>query len=279
MLLTRALSGLLAALLVLTPAVPVTAANREHQLMMAEIRMLQEQTLQLQQMITTLADSVKVVTSKLDDQSTLTRKAFADQKVLVDNVAEGVRVLREKVDETNVRISSLTQEMETLRIALPAQPTAPVSPTGEGETPEGQPGAPPPAPVGTGATPQQLYRQAYADYTAGQWDLAITGFQAYLKSFPKLPDADDAQLYIGETYFASGRFKEAAAAYNEVITNYPGTNAIPQAMYKLGLAYDRLGQAERARQTLEAVIKTFGPDDEYSRLAKQTLDRLAKPKQ
>ena len=136
MLLNRALSGLLAALLVLTPTVPAIAANREHQLMMAEIRMLQEQTLQLQQMITTLADSVKVVTSKLDDQSTLTRKTFADQKVLVDNVAEGVRVLREKVDETNVRISSLTQEMETLRIAMPAQPTAPVSPTGEGETPE-----------------------------------------------------------------------------------------------------------------------------------------------
>jgi TolA-binding protein len=50
-------------------------------------------------------------------------------------------------------------------------------------------------------------------------------------------------------------------------------------MFKLGLAYDRLGQPDRARQTLEAVIKTFGPDDDYSRLAKQTLDRLAKPKQ
>jgi tol-pal system protein YbgF len=249
--------------------------------MMAEIRILQEQTQQLQLMISTLADSVRQVTSKIDEQSGLTRKAFADQKVLVDNVAEGVRVLREKVDETNVRISSLTQEMEGLRISIPTQPPPGAPPAAEGTTAPGQP--PPTAPSApptptAGASPQEIYRQAYADYTAGQWDLAITGFQAYIKSFPKLQDADDAQYYIGESHFAAGRFKEAAAAYNDVITTYPGTNAVPQAMYKLGLAYERLGQSERARQTLEAVMKNY-PDDTMANLAKQALDRLAKPKQ
>lgn len=266
----------LVAVAILLPGSPAGAANREHQVMMAEIRMLQEQTQQLQLLIATLADSVKQVTSKLDDQSTLTRKAFADQKVLVDNVAEGVRVLREKVDETNVRISSLTQEMEGLRVAIPTQPApgAP-PPTAEGAAPA-QPSAS--GPVAAGASPQEIYRAAYADYTAGQWDLAIAGFQAYIKSFPKLQDADDAQLYIGESHFAAGRFKEAAAAYNDVVTTYPGTNAVPQAMYKLGLAYEKLGQPERARQTLDAVMKTF-PDAAEATLAKQALDRLAKPKQ
>jgi tol-pal system protein YbgF len=260
----------------LVPATPARAANREHQVMMAEIRMLQEQTQQLQALITTLTDSVKQVSAKIDDQSALSRKAFADQKVLVDNVADGVRVLREKVDETNVRISTLTQEMEGLRVAIPTQPAPAAPPSPEGTTAQGQP--PPSGLPAGGASPQEIYRNAYADYTAGQWDLAITGFQAYIKSFPKLQEADDAQLYIGEAHFAAGRFKEAAAAYNEVVTTYPGTNAVPQAMYKLGLAYDRLGQPERARQTLDAVMKSF-PDSEMSLLAKQALDRLAKPKQ
>jgi tol-pal system protein YbgF len=267
----------LVAVAALVPGTPAGAANREHQVMMAEIRMLQEQTQQLQALIGTLAESVKQVTSKLDDQSTLSRKAFADQKVLVDNVSEGVRVLREKVDETNVRISSLTQEMEGLRIAIPTQPPPSAPPPAEGVPTQGQTPAPAPAPGAAGAAPQEIYRAAYADYTAGQWDLAITGFQAYIKSFPKLQDADDAQLYIGESHFAAGRFKEAAAAYNDVITTYPGTNAVPQAMYKLGLAYERLGMPDRARQTLEAVVKSF-PDSVESTLAKQALDRLAKPK-
>jgi tol-pal system protein YbgF len=272
--------AMLVAAAALVPGLPAGAANREHQVMMAEIRMLQEQTQQLQLMIATLADSVKQVTSKIDDQSALTRKSFADQKLLVDNVAEGVRVLREKVDETNVRVSSLNQEMEGLRISIPTQPppSAPPPPT-EGGAPAPQPAQPPPpsSPTG-GASPQEIYRAAYADYTAGQWDLAIAGFQAYIKSFPKLQDADDAQWYIGESHYAAGRFKEAAAAYNDVITTYPGTNAVPQAMYKLGLAYEKLGQSERARQTLEAVIKTF-PGAGEALLAKQALDRLAKPKQ
>jgi tol-pal system protein YbgF len=272
--------AMLIAAAALVTGTPAGAANREHQVMMAEIRMLQEQTQQLQLMISTLADSVKQVTSKLDDQSTLTRKAFADQKVLVDNVAEGVRLLREKVDESNVRISTLTQEMEGLRISIPTQPPPGAAPSVEGTGQPGQPAsqpAPPPSPT-AGASPQEIYRQAYADYTAGQWDLAITGFQAYIKSFPKLQDADDAQYYIGESHFAAGRFKEAAAAYNDVVTTYPGTNAVPQAMYKLGLAYERLGQSDRARQTLEAVMKAY-PDDSMATLAKQALDRLAKPKQ
>jgi tol-pal system protein YbgF len=245
--------------------------------MVAEIRMLQEQTQQLQLMIATLADSVKQVATKLDDQSALSRKAFADQKVLVDNVADGVRVLREKVDETNVRISSLTQEMEALRLSIPAIQSSGTTPPAEGTPAEAMPTAPT-SPTSPGATPQQIYREAFADYIAGQWDLAISGFQAYLKSFPKLPDADEAQFYIGESYYADGRFKEAATAYNDVIVNHPGTNSVPQAMYKLGLTYERMGQVDRARQTLEALIKRF-PESDMKTLAQQTLDRLSRSKQ
>lgn len=263
-------------LIVAAAAVPLLAASREQQQLLADIRMLQEQTNQLQLMIATLAESVKQAATRLDDQGSLARKAFADHKVLVDNVADGVRVLREKVDETNVRISSLTQELEALRIAMPPPPPG-AAPPAEGQAPEPMPSSPA-SPIAPGTTPQQLYQNAYADYTAGQWDLAIAGFQAYLKSFPKLPDADEAQFYIGETYYFSGRFKEAAGAYNDVITTYPGTNSVPQAMYKLGLAYDRLGQADRARQTLEAVMKGF-PDSDAAMLAKQALDRLSKPRQ
>ena len=49
-----------------TPAVP-SAANKEHQQIMAELRMLQEQQAQLQQMIHGLAETLKVVTIRLDE--------------------------------------------------------------------------------------------------------------------------------------------------------------------------------------------------------------------
>src|SRR5204863_7477609 len=90
--------------LVLASAAPAGAADKAHQQLMAEIRMLQEQQQQLQQMMGALAETLKTVTTKIDDQTGTNRKAFADQKLLIDNVVEGVRVLREKADDTNVRL-------------------------------------------------------------------------------------------------------------------------------------------------------------------------------
>jgi uncharacterized protein YlxW (UPF0749 family) len=55
--------------LVVVGASPAAAADKAHQQLMAEIRMLQEQQQQLQQLVTGLAETLKVVTSKIDDQT------------------------------------------------------------------------------------------------------------------------------------------------------------------------------------------------------------------
>ena len=47
-------------------AAPAAAADKTHQQMMAEIRMLQEQQAQLQQMLHGLADTLKTMTAKID---------------------------------------------------------------------------------------------------------------------------------------------------------------------------------------------------------------------
>ena len=86
---------------------------------MADLRMLQEQTQQLQALMTDLGEALKAVNSRLDDQTSLERKAFADGKVQMDTMSGDLRVVREKVDETNVRLGSISQELESLRQAMP----------------------------------------------------------------------------------------------------------------------------------------------------------------
>ena len=98
------------------------AANKEHQQLMAELRMLQEQQQQIHQMLGTLGDALKTLTTRLDDQGNATRKSFADQKLLIDGVGDTVRVLREKADDTNVRLSTMNQELEAMRQAIMSQP-------------------------------------------------------------------------------------------------------------------------------------------------------------
>src|SRR5579862_3113185 len=93
-------------------ATPALAANKEHQQMMADIRMLQEQSQQLQLLIGQVGDAIKALNARLDEQTSATRKAFADQKLSIDTLSNDLRVVREKVDDNNVRISSLTQELD-----------------------------------------------------------------------------------------------------------------------------------------------------------------------
>jgi tol-pal system protein YbgF len=262
---------------------PAAAQSRETMQMMADVRMLQEQTQQLAIVVSALTDTVntaiKNINSRLDDAANASRKALADQKLVIDNMSADLRVMRERVDDTNVRISTLGQEVEALRTSIPVAPApvavAPVEPI----DPNAPPVAPPPAPLPSqstvGLSPTRMYETALADYGAGQYALAITGFEAFLKTFPRSEMADDARFFIGETYYLQNRFADAIAAYNEVIQNYPGANTVPSAYYKRGLAQERLGQIEAARASWETAVKNF-PDNTAGQLAKQGLDRLGR---
>src|SRR5688572_32622997 len=107
----------------LAAATPAVADDKTHQQIMAELRMLQEQQSQLAQTLAGLVDTLKTVTTRIDEQTSGSRKTSADQKLLIDGVAEGVRILREKADDTNVRLSSMTQELESMRQTIAAIPT------------------------------------------------------------------------------------------------------------------------------------------------------------
>src|SRR5437867_5708693 len=106
---------------------PASAANKEHQQMMADIRMLQEQAQQLQNLIGTLNETLKAVNARLDDQANASRKAFADQKLIIDTLGSDSRVIREKLDDNNVRIGSLSQEVDALRQAIQQMSSRPTT--------------------------------------------------------------------------------------------------------------------------------------------------------
>ena len=270
-----------AAMLAAVTTVPLEAANKEHQQMMADLRILQQQTQQLQANLNMLAEALKSVSARLDEQSGANRKAFADQKLLVDTVATDLRVVREKVDENNVRLTSLSQEVDAVRMTqVPAPGAAAAAPPADAAAGGGAPAQPaqPPAgqaPLNPGVSPQRLFESARADYYAAQWSLAIQGFETYIKTFPKSDLADEAQFYIGETYYSSGRYREAVAAYDRVISNYPTSNTLPDTYYKRGLAFNSQGQIAPARESFEFVVKNY-PDSDAGRLAKQALDRLGR---
>jgi tol-pal system protein YbgF len=272
----------LAMLVTLVVAPPASAANKEHQQLMADLRMLQEQAQLLQNLIGTLTEALKAVNARLDQQGESNRKSVADEKLLIDALTKDLSIIREKVDDNNVRVGSLSQEVDALRQlvqqALARQPGPTSDLTAPGGTPAPSPGVatPPPAPTTTprlaGASPTKTYEQAYGDYAAGLWDLAIDGFEAFLKDFPTATQADEAQFYIGRAYLQDAKYDKAVEAFDKVIRNYSTSNNVPSAYFLKGVALRSLKQMDGARDAWDTVIKKY-PDTPAASQAKQALGR------
>lgn len=267
-------------------ASPAAAQSREQRQMMADIRMLQQQTQQLEVTLGTLTDALHTVSQKLDLQVDVNRKTFADLKLLSDNISADVRVVREKIDETNVRVGSLEQEVQaiqasiqTLRVAPPPSPIpdVPADTAAGGVTPAAPPAtaAAPTLPAGT--SPRLAYDRADADYQAGQYTLAVLGFEAFIRSFPTAPDAAKAQYYIGESNRNDSKLEQALAAYDKVTTHYANTEWVRQARYKRALVLQMLGRLDAAKAEYEAVVKSYS-DTTEGRMATQRLEGLMTPR-
>lgn len=281
-------------------AAPAAAQSREQLQMMADLRMLQEQTQQLQILLGSLSDTLKAVNARLDQQNETTRKAFADQRLNLDALSNDLRIVREKVDDNNVRVGSLSQEVDALRqsvIGLSVVPVAPpfgttsIEPLADDGTTAAAAGvtpppvaAPPvavtPAPaaltIAPGTSPQRLWDMAFAEYGAGQFDLAIMGFEAYIKSFPRSDSADEAQVYICGAYLHDGNYAKAIETCDVAIRTYPGGNALPEAYYRKGVALQSLQRVDEARSAFELVLKSY-PDTVAATLAQQRLEALKRP--
>jgi tol-pal system protein YbgF len=286
------LSALLSAFFALA-ARPALAADKQHLQMMAEIRLLQEQQQQLQQLIGGLQETLKTLNAKLDEQAATSRKAIADQSLAVNNIGDNVRTLREKTDETNVRISSVSQEVESLRQAMASQQAAqaqpatviqpgggspaPASPgTGAPSAGSGAPSATPGPAIPTGVSAQRMYETSFDDYTAGRYDLAIEGFQTFVANYSTAVQAADAQFNIGQAYYNQSKWNEARDAYQKVITDFgqrAQASTLSDTYYKLGQTFERLNQIDAARQTYQTVMQKY-PNTTAASMANSALQRL-----
>src|SRR5262249_44213096 len=250
---------------------------KEHQQMMADIRMLQEQQQLLQNLLAQMTDALKAVNTRLDQQSETLRKGLADTKLVVDNLSNDARVIREKLDDNNVRVGTLSQEVEALRqgVQQMTRPTS-TSPSPDAEPSAGGGSPAPPAQANLGESPLKMYNAAQADYMGGLYDLAIIGVQEFIKQYPRSEMADDAQVGICAAYTQDNKPQQAADACDLAIRTYPNSDKLPEAYYRKGLALSNLRNVAGAREAWEYVVKNF-PNSDMATLAKNGLERLRRP--
>jgi tol-pal system protein YbgF len=134
--------------------------------------------------------------------------------------------------------------------------------------------APPPAPRAGATDPaaKRAYDAALALVNAHQYAQALDAFAAFLVKYPDHPNADNALFWRGECYFAQGDFASAVLQFEGVLARFPSGNKVPDALLKLGMAQEKLGHADKAREAFGRLTRDY-PRSEAARRIPTTTEK------
>jgi len=122
-------------------------------------------------------------------------------------------------------------------------------------------------------TPEGVYNEAYNVLQAGNNRSAREQFKKFLNTYKSSELADNAQFWIGESYYREKKFEEAILSFEDLIKNYPKSAKISEAYYKQALSFSAINDSVAARAKLEMLLNEY-PDGELAQRAKQKLQEL-----
>jgi tol-pal system protein YbgF len=135
--------------------------------------------------------------------------------------------------------------------------------------------APPAAAPVDPALAQAEYDTALAILREGRYADAALAFKQFLSNHPGSVLADNANYWLGETYYVTRDFDKALATFNELVANYPQSPKVPDSRLKMGYIHYEKADWKKARADLEGVVSAY-PASTAARLANDRLARMKK---
>jgi tol-pal system protein YbgF len=120
---------------------------------------------------------------------------------------------------------------------------------------------------------EDKYRRALTLYGQGKTAEARLAFQDVFDSDPAGELADNALYWLGETFFASGNYSNALTYYQRVVKDYSDQNKAPDALFKSGMAYEKMGDLQLARRAFDDCIARY-PYSTPAASARMELKRI-----
>jgi tol-pal system protein YbgF len=120
---------------------------------------------------------------------------------------------------------------------------------------------------------QAAYARAFDALKATDYASAITRFRDFLRAYAQSQLAGNAQYWLGEAYYVTHDYDNAAAAFRAVGEQYPQSPKVPDALLKLGLTQIDQKKLSDARTTLKQLVQRY-PGTDAAKLAASRLQNL-----
>lgn len=125
-----------------------------------------------------------------------------------------------------------------------------------------------------GGSDRDNYQAAFELLKEQRYEPAAMAFEQFLVSFSDSELADNAQYWLAESHYVTQLFARALGEFEVVITKFPRSRKVPDALLKMGYCNYELEDWAAAREALDRVQAEY-PDTTAARLAGQRLARMA----
>lgn len=116
----------------------------------------------------------------------------------------------------------------------------------------------------------QIYAIAKQHFEQDDFENAREMFTVLIKQYPNSKNADNAQFWIGESFYCEKWYEKAVVEYQKVVEKYPNGNKAQAALLKQGLAFLKLDDKTNARFVLKELVKKF-PKSNETKIANKKL--------
>lgn len=119
----------------------------------------------------------------------------------------------------------------------------------------------------SGKGEEAAYKAALQPALSGRAAESIGRFQSFLQEYPQGRFAANAEYWIGEGYYAQGKYKDALAQFEKVNSQWPRHHKNADALLKTGMTLSRMGDKDGAAQAYKKLLAQF-PNSEAAGLAR-----------
>jgi tol-pal system protein YbgF len=215
-----------------------------------------------------IQSEMQSLSTDIEEYKELLKRPSRDMDRIKDDMEGRLKNLEERRKNQEEKIKELEDRLKAPEPKTPGPGTKLMEPEKSASTKEI-----PAEPKGSSTGMGDLYRDAYETFHKGDLDGARRKFEAFLKQYPNTELSDNAQFWIGETYYLRKDYEKAILEYEKAIVKYPEGDKIPAAILKQALAFLELQDKTNARNLFKRVIEKY-PRSDQAEIAKKRLEAI-----
>jgi tol-pal system protein YbgF len=227
---------------------------------------------EIQSMLSNASRDIQVLSGRFDENKYFVENKLKESSTEMELLKAQLTALEGRLKEMKTRIDTVESQVKENKAAL-KEGLEENAGDAEGTPVQAAPGADKNA-KNQYADKKAHYDAAYALFINGKYSEAREKFELFLKTYPQNEFSDNAQFWIGETYYREKDFESAILSYETLLKKFPKSQKAPSALLKQGLSFVEIGDPKTAKVILDQVVERF-PETNEATIAKKKTEEIS----